>query len=394
MAFFDLFTDLRGYARRFFEHRALADPGAGEDHTVELLVNRTRRTVEALHPPQMQLRVVEVIQTSPTSKCLRFERIDGELPPFRAGQYICLHCQIGDVHTSRPYSISSAPGQPQLEITVREVPDGFVAPHLLHEIEPGDELTSSGPLGHFYREPLIDGEDLVFMAGGSGITPFMSIIREQQVLGWPVKITLLYGSREADDVIYGDELRALADDNDHFHCAVVLSEPPADHDGLSGMLDATLIREQVGPLDHRTYYLCGPPVMLSYCLAELQSLGIPLQRIRQELSGPPTDITEVEGWPTDLDPRETFIATVNGRQLTIEAGEPLLNSLERHGIVVPSQCRSGECSACRTRLLAGDVFRAPGPGHREIDDRFGYIHACHSYPMSDLELIVSCGPRG
>jgi len=383
------FNDIRDYVRRFFEHRALADPGAGEDHTAVRLVDQTRRTVAALHPRQMCLRVVEVIQTSPTSKCIRFERTDGALPPFRAGQYICLHCRIGDVLTSRPYSISSAPGQPWLEITVREVAHGFVAPHLLQEIEPGDELTSSGPLGHFYREPLIDGNDLVLLAGGSGITPFMSIIRRQQELGWPLKITLLYGSRVADDVIYGDELRALAADNDHFHCAIVLSEPPPDHDGLSGMLDADLIRSEVGSSEQRTYYLCGPPVMLSYCLGELRSLGIPPERIRQELSGPPADITEAEGWPADLDPEQAFVATVNGRTIPVRAGEPLINSLERHGIVVPAQCRSGECSACRTRLLAGEVFSAPVHGRREIDEQFGYIHACNSYPMSDLELVVS-----
>ena len=383
------FSDIADYIRRFFAHRALAAPGAGEDHTAAELVDRTRRTVAALHPREMRLKVVEVIQTSPTSKCLRFERIDGALPPFRAGQYICLQCRIGDVLTSRPYSISSAPGGPWLEITVREVDHGFVAPHLLQEVEPGDELTSSGPLGHFYREALIDGDDLVLMAGGSGITPFMSIIRRQQELGWPLKITLLYGSRVADDVIYGDELRALAEDNDRFHCAIVLSEPPADHDGICGMLDADLIRSEVGSAEGRTYYLCGPPVMLTYCLAELKSLGIPLQRIRRELSGSPGDITGVEGWPEALDPEQAFVAQVNGRTIPVRAGEPLINSLERHGIVVPAPCRSGECSACRTRLLSGEVFSAPVHGRREIDEQFGYIHACNSYPMSDLEIVVS-----
>ncbi len=383
------FSDLGDYVRRFFEHRALAEPGAGEDHTAAVLVDRTRRTVEALHPRQMRLRVVEVRRTTPTSKCLRFERTDGPLPPFQAGQYICLQCQIGDVLTSRPYSISSAPGRPWLEITVREVAPGFVAPHLLEAVEPGDEMTSSGPLGHFHREPLIDGEDLVLLAGGSGITPFMSIIRQQQELGWPLTINLLYGSRVADDVIYGDELRELARGNDRFRCTVVLSEPSQDHDGPGGMLDAELIREEVGSLEGKTYYLCGPPEMLSFCLTELHSLGIPPERIRRERSGPPANVTEVTGWPADVDPQQAFVAKVNGRTIPVHAGEPLINSLERHGIVVPTQCRSGECSACRTRLLSGEVFSAPMPGQREIDERFGFIHACNSYPLSDLELIVS-----
>jgi len=382
----DFFRDVGDCVRTFLEHRELAQPGRGVDHADPGDVARTRRTVAAIHPDQMTLRVVEVIRTSPTSRSFRFERTDGELPPFRAGQYISLQCSIGDVRTARPYTISSPPGSSLLEITVRDRADGFVAPFLLQRIEPGDELVSSGPLGHFHHEPLIDGDDLVFLAGGCGITPFTSIIREQQQLGWPLRVTLLYGCRTPGAIIHGDELRALARHSERFHCAMVFSDADPDFEGPTGFIDAAMIRREVDRLDGRTWYLCGPPPMLRYCRDTLSSLGIPPERIRQELSGPPADIADAEGWPVDLSPDEEFTAEIDGRSFPVTAGESLLCALERHGVVVPNQCRSGECSACRTRLLSGNVFTAPPDGRREADAASGFIHACDSYPLSDVQL--------
>jgi len=76
------------------------------------------------------------------------------------------------------------------------------------------------------------------------------------------------------------------------------------------------------------------------------------------------------------------------RTIQATAGEPLLNSLERHGIIVPAICRAGECSACRTRLLSGRVFQPAHTGLRESDRQYGYIHACVSYPVTDLKIRI------
>ena len=94
-------------------------------------------------------------------------------------------------------------------------------------------------------------------------------------------------------------------------------------------------------------------------------------------------------WPQDLDAGTLFEVEVEGREtMRAVAGEPLLNSLERYGIVVPAVCRAGECSACRTRLLAGRVFQPAGTGLRESDREHGYIHACVSYPLEDLRIRI------
>ena len=88
----------------------------------------------------------------------------------------------------------------------------------------------------------------------------------------------------------------------------------------------------------------------------------------------------------------TFTATLEGgRKVAVRAGEPLMNALEREGIVVPAQCRSGECSLCRTRLVSGRVFQPAGVLLRKSDRRFGYIHPCLAYPLSDLVLGLRDG---
>jgi ferredoxin-NADP reductase len=380
--------DVREHLRVSRRRRALRQPGQGFDYTADK--DTVQRVVSRLHPRRMRLRVTEVIQATPTTKTFRFERADGPLPPFRAGQYVNVFVDVDGVLTSRPYSIASPPGGKTLELTVRDKPGGFVAPYLLSEVRVGDELETTGPAGSFYHEPLIDGDDLVFLAGGSGITPFMSIIRDTFGRGGvtpPLHIHLLYGSRVPDDVIYGDELAELAANHPDFHYSLVISEPPWSYEGLTGFLSADLIREQIGGLAGKTFYVCGPNVMYSFCLAALTELGVPRHKIKRELYGPPDDVTQEPGWPEGLSAHTIFSVEVEGREtIQAPAGEPLLNSLERYGIVVPAVCRAGECSACRTRLLSGQVFMPAHTGLRESDRQHGYIHACVAYPLTDLQV--------
>ena len=393
--------DVREHLRVLQRRRALRQPGRGFDYTTDKDI--VQCVVSRIHPRRMWLRVTEIIQETPTTKTFRFQRTDGPLPPFRPGQYVNVFVDVDGVLTSRPYSIASPPGSPStssgrsetLELTVRDKPGGFVAPYLLNEVQVGDELETTGPAGSFYHEPLIDGDDLVFLAGGSGITPFMSIIRDALQhdrppfgeLRTPLKIHLLYGSRVPDDVIYGDELAELAANHPNLNYTLVMSEPPPGYDGLTGFLDANLIREQVVEMTGKTFYICGPNVMYDFCLAALTELGVPPHKIRRELYGPPADVTKEPGWPEGLSPDTVFDVEVTGQKtIRAQASEPLLNTLERYGIIVPAVCRSGECSACRIRLLSGKVFMPAHTGLRESDQQHGYIHACVSYPLEDLRI--------
>jgi len=259
--------DVREYRRVAKNRKALREPGQGTDYTHERFREVVQRVVSRIHPRRMKLRVVEIIPQTATAKTFWFERVDGPLPPFRAGQYVNVLVNIEGVRTSRPYSISSTPMAERLELTVRDKPGGFVAPYLFNELKVGDVLETTGPAGHFYYEPLIDGEDLVFLAGGSGITPFMSMIRDTVQRQRPLRIKLLYGSRTPEDVIFRGELEELAANHSNFTFSLVISEPPEGFGGLKGFLDSKVITQLVGDVQGKTFYVCGPRAMYDFCKA-------------------------------------------------------------------------------------------------------------------------------
>ncbi len=352
-------------------------------------VTRVERALAGLHPDRVQLEVSQVIEETATTKTLRMKAAEGELPWFRAGQYVNLFCEVGGVLTSRPYSITSSPGRGYWDITVRRVADGFVSSYLLDEVKAGDSFESTGPSGSFFHEPLMDTGDLVFLAGGSGITPFASMIREAAEKGTEVKMRLIYGSRDPADTIFADELKELEGRLPGLEVDYVISEPPADWRGLRGFLDLEMISRLVGTVKGKTFYICGPAQMYALCEDALLALGVARRRIRREAYGPPADITTEPGWP-GADPGAVFEVSEErtGKTIRARAGEPLMNSLEREGIVVEAVCRSGECSACRTRLIAGRVFVPERVLKRWVDEKAGFIHPCMSYPLEDLRIRI------
>jgi ferredoxin-NADP reductase len=387
----DAFQHLRVSNRR----KKLRQPGQGFDYGAEMISGRDM--VNSLHPKRMQLRLLEIIPETPSTKTFRFERTDASLPPFRPGQYVNLFLDVDGVLTSRPYSISSPPGTNTLDLTVKEKPGGFVSPYLINELKVGDELQTTGPKGKFYHDALIDGDDLVFLAGGSGITPFMSILKDalETSQAEPLHIHLIYGSRKLEDVIFGLELGELAVNHPNFRFSLVISEPPPGFEGLTGFLDSNLIRQQLADLEsgeipsleQKKFFICGPNEMYKFCLAALLELGVPPHRVKRELFGPPEDVTQEPGWPKEIPADQIWRVEIAGiKHIQAPAGEPLMNSLERHGIIVPAVCRAGSCSACRIRLLSGRVFLPAGARLRESDRKNGYIHSCVAYPLEDLTI--------
>ena len=382
----DFREDIEGY-RKLKEEITILQKYAVERTWERGLVHRV---IERLHPKRLDLVVSEVREETASAKTLRLVSPRGYLPPFQAGQYINLFVTLAGVRTARPYSIVSSPAQTAYyDITVRRVDEGFVSNYLLDEVKPGDRFESTGPEGQFFYNPLFHGHDLVFIAGGSGITPFMSMIRDVTDRGIDRTIHIIYGSRNPGDIIFGDELADRTSRHRNLTYTPVISEPPPSYKGHTGFITAALMQELVGDIGGKMFYLCGPEEMYRFCLPELAAMNVPGKRIRREVFGPPKDISTEPGWPESLSKDTTVtVALRGGPTLSALRGEPLIVSLERAGIAVPNACRSGECSLCRTKLLSGEVFQPAGVKVRKSDRQFGYIHACMAYPLTDLEILI------
>jgi len=358
--------------------------------TVASAVIAAEEYIRKLHPARLELVVADIIEETPSSKTLRLVSKDNYLPPFLAGQYIALLLEVGGIRTSRPYSISSQPNQVgYYDITVRRVENGLVSNFLLDEVKRGDALSSSGPAGNFYFNPLIHQKAMVCIAGGSGITPFMSMIREIVECGLDRSVYLFYGSKTTDDVIFDGELKRIAKRFPNIRYIPVIEQPAAGYGGACGFITRDLLREVLANSADQSFFICGPQGLYDFCLPQVEDLGVPRRRIKQEMYGAPPDIREHAGWPAAIDIEDTFSVSVkNGRQLKAKAGETLLSALEKNEVLVPSLCRSGECSMCRVKILSGKVYQPAGVPVRKSDRRFGYVHACMAFPISDLEILL------
>jgi ferredoxin-NADP reductase len=360
----------------------------GTDYTLDK--GSVEECIRRLHPARMRLQVADIIDETESAGTLRLVSRDQALPPFQAGQYISLSIETDGIRTSRPYSISSPPNQTgYYEITVRRVENGLVSGYLLDQVKRGDVLESSGPCGLFHFNPIFHDRTMVCIAGGSGITPFMSMIREVVECGLDRTLYLFYGNRASADVIFHDRLKSMAEKFDNIRYIPVIEEPDEGYHGAQGLITGRLIKDVIGDINGKTFYLCGPQGMYDFCLKELEELGVPARKIRTEVYGAPVNVSEQPGWPEGLKEDRVFKVKVNDDSaFEAVAGQPLLAALEKNGLKVPSRCRSGQCSMCRVKLVSGKVFQPSGTPVRRSDRRFGYVHSCVSYPLEDLEILI------
>jgi len=255
----------------------------------------------------------------------------------------------------------------------------------------GTKVKLSGPLGEFYHQELRDAKQVVALAGGSGITPFYSMAAAIADGTEDFSLTILYGSRTKDAILLGDELEAIAAaSGGKVKVVHVLSHEEAE--GCEkGFITAELIRKYA-PAGDYSVYLCGPKAMYAFMDTELPKLGLKARRIRKELPGEYGDPTGDAAYPKDA-AGKTYQITVliRGEAQTVacRAEQTLLDALEKAGIRAPSHCRSGECGWCHSRLVSGDVYIPEDvDGRRAADKKFGWVHPCCSYPLSDVTLDV------
>ncbi|MEI6162572.1 MAG: 2Fe-2S iron-sulfur cluster-binding protein [Roseococcus sp.] len=324
------------------------------------------------------------------------------LSPFLAGQFLTFALEIpqpsGDASRSltRCYSISDAPQPDAYRITVKrvpsphdrpELPPGIASNHLHDRVQEGDLLRVRAPSGRFF----IDADPelpAVFIAGGIGITPMMSMLGsclEQQ----PERVLhLYYGLRHGGEHAFKARLEALAAEHTAFHLHVVYSQPgPGDVLGRDhqhvGYVDVALLRQTL-PHGRHGFYICGPPPMMGSLISALIEWGIAPQDIHHEAFGPASLA------PVQAASGEAAITTAevqfrrSGRTLFWKGQDGnLLDFAERHGITVESGCRSGSCGSCETAILSGAVRYAVKPDH---DVAPGSCLLCVGTPGSALVL--------
>jgi ferredoxin-NADP reductase len=205
-------------------------------------------------------------------------------PGHRAGQHLDVRLTAEDGYSAeRSYSVASAPGEP-LAITVECLADGEVSPYLTQDLQVGDELELRGPVGGYFVWEASTGGPLLLVAGGSGIVPLRSMLRERQRTGSQVPVRLLYSSRTLDDVIYRDELDSYHDGVSVTHA--LTRAQPAGWTGHAGRVTPALLREVAWPAEEGPLaFACGPTSFVEAMAQGLVGLGYPTGRIKTERFG-------------------------------------------------------------------------------------------------------------
>ena len=377
--------DMLHFKKMVPRRRAILQSGSLDPITAVYGVNRL---AQSLHPKRQKAVVSEII---PRKDAKTYVLKADKLAYFRAGQYVSVRLKIGDSITSRPYTLAASPAlalEGQYQITVKKAQDAFVSDYILSSWAVGTEVELSGPEGPFSYEPLRDEPEVVGLAGGSGITPFMSMANAILDGTEDFRLMLLYGSRKKEDILYAGELEKICAATDKVKVVHVLSEERAE--GYEyGFITADLIQKYAP--ETYTLYICGPRAMHDFLAGELPKLSLDQKHIRREFVPAPASPEYFKDYTGD--PSKVFALALHllGEEKTIplRADEPVLTAIERAGIAAPSRCRSGECGWCRSRLISGEVFIPESmDGRRLADDEAGYIHPCSTWALSDLELEI------
>ncbi|MFX1591586.1 MAG: FAD-binding oxidoreductase [Promethearchaeota archaeon] len=358
---------------------------------------------DRIHPEKQFLQVTDINELSKDTKLFRFisAKSNKPLAPFRAGQYIGFIVEINGVRTSRPFSLVSSPNQlAYYELGVKRKEGGFVSIHLLDNIKVGDILEATEPLGDMYYNRIFHGRDLVFIAGGSGITPFISMLRDISEQNLKLNVWLFYGCLTEEDILFRDILNDIQSRRPNIRIQYILSEPEKSWSGACGFITKDKILDEIKSAQNKFFYIVGNRAMYTFIKNQLEELKIPKHRVIFELFGVPDDVTQTMGWPKEINENNRIKISVEfikqGKKVKeiIEAAcvEPLLNSLERQkdlGLIINNGCRSGACALCRTKLKSGKIFMLPEVTMREIDQEFGFIHPCVSYPLTDIHIDLT-----
>lgn len=335
----------------------------------------------SLHPTVQYVKVADIIEEGRDTKTfVLVPNIDAgtkKLAYFRPGQYITIRVEIEDGIYNRPYTISCSPKNAFdniYTITIKRRPRGIVSNYFLDEVQIDDKFLISSPMGNFYYEPIRDAKNVIALAGGGGITPFVSMA-EAIVDGiLDFKMTILYGARTEEDFLFKKKLDELAKKSNLIHIEYILSEEE-NPNYETGFITKEMIEKYM--VNENSFFVCGPLSMYEAMNDILKEFNIPNKYIRHDAFF----------GRVDLRGNDLYNLTVltKGEEIHIpcRARETLLYAMEKGGIETVSRCHVGECGFCRSKLISGKV-KMFDDDICIADNEFSYIHPCAAFPESDV----------
>jgi len=340
------------------------------------------------------VRVAEIVPETAEANSIRFE-----IPPelrdafaFRAGQHLTLKVEIAGEEVRRNYSLCTAPDEQDWMVTVKRIGGGIFSNWVGEKLKPGDQIDVMPPHGSFTTD--FDPRrkrHLVGIAGGSGITPVMSLVRSTLKYEPESQFTLLYGNRDSSSIIFLEALAALKDKYlSRFDLYHFLDGEEGDVELFNGMLDRDRLETAIASLvpdaaEVDGWFICGPGPMMDGAEGALLDGGIARERIHIErftadrpAGAAVREMSELQTKAAGV----TVSVTLDGRTRKVPFSEGnILDSARAAGLPAPFACKAGVCATCRAKVTRGKVEMAARYGLTDDEVADGYVLTCQSVPI-------------
>jgi ring-1,2-phenylacetyl-CoA epoxidase subunit PaaE len=343
------------------------------------------------------LEVAELVAETADAKSIRFHLPEElrEAFRFRPGQHLTLRAELGGEEVRRNYSLCVAPQEAVLKVTVKRIAGGLFSTWANEALKPGDRLDVMEPHGSFTWDFRADAANhYVAFAGGSGITPVISLIKTAMIEEPRSRFTLFYGNRDSSSVIFLEELARLKNRHmDRLEIHHFLAEESEDIDLFNGMLDegkcGEVLDTLIDPVGAVAFFICGPGPMMDAAEAALLARGVGSEKIHIErftADRPPEALqAQLEAASREAQGL-TMLVTLDGRKRRVPfsaAAGNILDSARLAGLPAPFACKAGVCATCRARVLCGGVEMAARYGLTDEEIAAGYVLTCQSVPRGE-----------
>lgn len=347
------------------------------------------------------LRVTDIRRETRDSVIVTLEPPAEHRDAFRfvQGQYLTFRRMFDDEELRRSYSICAGRNEGVLRIGIKKVEDGCFSTWANEELKVGDTLEAMKPMGAFHLpiEPDSARHYLGF-AGGSGITPVISIIKTVLAEEPKSTFTLVYGNRSANSIMFREELEDLKNVHMGRLNIIHILETEADIDLFSGLLDRekceALFGRWVDVDDADAAFICGPEPMMLAVAEALKARGMPESRIKFELfsSAQPGRARRRAAAKEGAAAGETCKATIilDGVRRVLEmpkSGQSVLEAAVAADLDAPFACKAGVCSTCRAKIIEGEAEMEVNYALEDYEVERGYVLTCQCYPLSDTLVV-------
>ena len=320
---------------------------------------------------------------------------------FTQGQYLTLRTELDGQEMRRSYSICAGIDDGELRVGVRKVRGGAFSNWIHSTLRPGHMLEVMAPQGRFFvaLDPLAHHHH-VAIAGGSGITPILSILKTVLAREPHSRFTLIYSNRTPASTMFKEELDDL---KNRFMARLavhhVFTQEQSDSPLFSGRIDqqklSTFLSTLLTPQDIDHVFVCGPFQMNDEAEAALLAAGVPEERIHIERFAiakkglGSADAVAHESKEGDAEKaRVVIILDGVSREIEFSKGQPsILDAASATGLEVPFSCTSGVCGTCRAKLVEGEVRMERNFALDKRDVAAGFVLACQSHPLTDRVVL-------